>query len=193
MKIWNKIRNQVAGKPQELFFAILFGWLAIMLVVVCLVILNVVDLKKDTAKPKIPDAAPVSADFKAITSRDSQGVARIDVLSNGLLEKNASGLTGTVQFVEFVDPKQQVFIGLALKGGQEHAVYPAYIYEGTCDKPERQLYSLSPVTNGKTENYLSASMADFKKLFPLAAVVHMPGNEAHIIAACADLTTERTD
>lgn len=188
MKIWNKIRNQVAGKPQELFFLILFTWLAIMLTVVCLVVLNVIDLKKDTPKPPVPAVTLIEPEFKAITSRDSQGIARVDALSNGLQEKNASGLTGTVQFVEFVDPKQQVFIGLALSGGQEQAVYPAYIYEGTCEKPERQLYSLSPVTNGKTENYLSVSMADFKKQFPLSVVVHKTAHEAHIIAACVDLT-----
>lgn len=189
MKFWNKVQSQVAEKPQELVFAIVFTSLTIMLIVVGLVVLNKFDFnKKDTASTPKSEVVSTTPEFKAIKSRESQGATRSGTLTTDLMEKNSSGVSGVVLFVEFTEPKDQVFIGLELRGKLEESPYPAYIYKGSCDKPERQLYSLSHVVNGKTENYLTGSLPDFRKQFPLALRVQKLANQdLSNDIACADL------
>lgn len=187
MKIWSKIQNQVAEKPQELIFGIVASLLVTIVVLLGLVVMIRTDFDQEATDQGVPiNASP--PEFRYINNRDSGAASRVGTLSADMAEKGSSGISGTLLFVEFADPKNQIFIGVELKGQLEKGTaYPAFITEGSCDQPGSQLYSLSPITDGKTENYLRSSLVDFKKQLPLALVVLKSAQEPHIIIACGDL------
>lgn len=144
--------------------------------------------KKDNQQDKNPSTNKSQSyvdNFLTITPESMQGKV-VDATSANFIEKNKSGLTGTVTFKEI---NGKVFIGVILKGAVSPAPQPALIYEGSCEqeKSGRTLYSLSPVVKGRTENYLNGSLSNFKKQFPLAVKVHKSTQEINVDVACANL------
>ncbi|HVF69821.1 MAG TPA: hypothetical protein VNA13_04645 [Xanthomonadales bacterium] len=95
-----------------------------------------------------------------------------------------SKVTGRTTFKE-VDGN--VFVTVVLTNVSKDAEYPAYIHKGTCREEGDIKYSLSPVVDGKTENYISGTLEQFKKDFPLSVKIHKPAYERDGFVTCADL------
>lgn len=119
-----------------------------------------------------PVVASLQADFKPVNQTNDSG---------SIIFKEVNG---------------RVYLELDLSGDGAKGPMPTDIYHGTCKDPGMPLFSLSPVVDGKTENYISGTMADFKKKFPLAVHVHNGNKQTAagigksvVLAdvACADL------
>lgn len=64
---------------------------------------------------------------------------------------------------------------------------PAHIHAGSCPNPGGIVYTLSAVTNGKSETVIDASMDTLKGKLPLAINVHKSAAEAKTYVSCGDL------
>ena len=97
-----------------------------------------------------------------------------------------SNITGETTFKEI---NGKVYVAVALSNASDKVQYPAYIYPGTCQdleiKPPK--YSLSPVVNGETENYIDKTMAEIKTEFPLTVKILKDAKERDGFVSCADL------
>ena len=105
-------------------------------------------------------------------------------LSAELKPINNSNITGVTIFKEI---NGKVFVGVVLENPETDSEYPAYIHFGRCSDSEGPKYSLSPVVNGRTENYITKTMTDFKKELPLSVKIHKPPDESEGYISCADL------
>jgi len=97
---------------------------------------------------------------------------------------NNSNITGETTFKEV---NGLVYIAVNLTGASDNVQYPAYVYKGTCQDTNQPKYSLSPVVNGKTENYINKTMAEIKKEFPLSVKVLKDQNPSDGFVSCAQL------
>lgn len=156
---------------------LIFGSIFVVLMIASIIFLP----KKNTNnRPVQSNPSPPTAN---LTPDLKQGPIVASMEAN-LSEKNNSGSSGIVTFNEV---NGKVFIGVDLNNTTDKASHPAYVYEGSCEKPENAKYSLSPVVNGKTANYITGTLADFKKQFPLAVRVHKSAQDLKTDIVCADL------
>lgn len=131
------------------------------------------------AKPKQPVATSLPAIYTSALGPVT------DAMQVSFVAKNNSGALGNLTLKEI---RGKVYLEVTLTGNITNEPQSAFVYEGSCEKPDRQLYSLSPVVNGKTANYLTVSLADFKKEFPVAVIIHKSVQDINSDIACADLT-----
>ena len=76
--------------------------------------------------------------------------------------QNNSGESGTATLTKAGDKQTKVV--LDVKGAPSGASQPVHIHKGTCDKLDpKPAYPLSPLTNGKSETTVNASLDDLEK------------------------------
>lgn len=175
MKIRDRVSYLFVEKPRY----VVILWLGLIAFLGVLLVIFVIPSKKPISKQ--PAASNVSDIHKSPLGPVT------DAMQVSFVEKNKSGESGNLTLQEI---NGKVYLEVALTGNITKEPQPAFVYEGSCDKPDRQLYSLSPVVNGKTANYLTGSLADFKKQFPLALRVHKANQDTKDTkndVACVDL------
>lgn len=175
MRILQRTLVRLIEKP----WYIVSAWVICIVALVVALGFFIVMMPSRTTIPKQPTAQPASDIHKS-----KLGLVT-DAMQVSLSEKNNSGETGKVTLKEIND---KVYLEVVLTGMVTKEPQPAYVYEGSCNKPGAQLYSLSPVINGKTANYLKGSLADFKKQFPVAIRVHKSTQDISNDVVCAELT-----
>lgn len=171
--------NRIYENPKYVPAGIALG-IALVILAVVLIALGYINLSKQGSKatPK----QPVATNAPAIYTSALGPVT--DAMQVTFAEVNNSAELGTFTLKEI---RGKVYLEVALTGAITSEPQPAYVYEGSCDEPGRQLYSLSPVVNGKTANYLNVTLADFKKEFPAAVVIHKSVQDINSDIACANL------
>src|SRR5438874_1237344 len=91
-----------------------------------------------------------------------------------LHSQNNSDELGTAVLTE-KDGKLMVTVNI--KGEPAGASQPAHIHVGACPNPGKIAYPLTSVVNGKSETVVSATLADIKKMLPMAINVHKSQSE----------------
>jgi hypothetical protein len=99
-------------------------------------------------------------------------------------EENSSGESGPVTLSE-IDGKVRVSVSLA--GAPLGVSQPIHIHLGSCPDVGNIKYTLTPVVNGKSETNLNVSLAQLKKLLPLAINVHKSVQQVGVYVACGNI------
>lgn len=76
---------------------------------------------------------------------------------------------------------------LTVSGMAATVAMPAHIHFGNCPTPGAVKYPLSTVVNGRSETVLDVSVADLKKMAPLAVNVHQSAAQMGVYVACGNL------
>lgn len=106
-----------------------------------------------------------------------------NVLDIKLSVQNESGETGVASLVE---KDGKVLVVLNLLGTPIDVPQPAHIHAGSCPTPGKVEYPLTNVLNGRSETTIDTTMAELKKMVPLAVNVHKSTTEAGVYVACGD-------
>lgn len=104
------------------------------------------------------------------------------VLDSDVASKSTQKGTATLTEVN-----GKVRVTLALTGGDYSSPQPAHIHAGSCPKPDKVVYPLQDVVDGKSDTTLDVSMADLKKQEPLAINVHKSKTDINVYAACGNI------
>ena len=118
-------------------------------------------------QPSTPSALPLEADAINIT----------------LTPQNDSGETGVASLVE---KDGKVLVVLNVMGTPIDIEQPAHIHTGFCPNPGEVEFPLTSVLNGRSETTIDTTMANLKKMLPLAINVHKSEEEAKVYVACGD-------
>lgn len=150
-----------------------------VVVVVLVIVVFVMKMGKE-AKPQYSQTTPPEATSQNPAPEAMETGAK-------LAAQNASGETGSVVLKE-ADGKTTVTLNV--DGAPQGVEQPAHIHTGSCATLGAVKYPLANVTNGKSQTTLDTTLADLKKLGPLAVNVHKSAKEVSVYVACADLNLE---
>ncbi len=185
MNLWDKLLGRISEKPQET----VVGIVGLCVVASVFFVGGAILIRRFTDQKPVKITTPISkavavSPYKDLIAAETGGKPPAASLETNLSSKSSSGFEGTAHFDEF---NGKLMVSLELKGTKDGDTYPAFVYQGSCDDVGTQLYSLSPVENGRTDNYLIGTLADFKKQFPLSIrIFHLPQQGVEM-AACSDL------
>lgn len=172
----------MAEKPQEQIVVI-----AVLSIVSMILVVGTIILAKPGTKKYVQTSTDQSVQVSqkdSFNDSELRGTPDSNKLTTDIIGKNDSVSKGRVIFEEV---SGKVLVSLELKDMPEKPAYPAFIYEGECSGKGRMLYSLLPVTGGKTENYMNGTISDFKKQFPLSLRVYGSSDNLSEFIACSDL------
>ena len=100
-----------------------------------------------------------------------------------LSAQSDSGETGVASLVE---KDGKVLVVLNVMGTPIDVEQPAHIHLGACPTPGKVEFPLANVLNGRSETTIDTTMADLKKMLPLAINIHKSEEEAKVYVACGD-------
>ena len=108
-----------------------------------------------------------------------------DSASTKLQPQNNSGESGTATLTKAGDAQTKVV--LEVQGTPAGTPQPVHIHKGTCAKLDpKPAYPLSPVTNGKSETTVNASLESLQK-GSYAINGHKSAQEASTYVFCGDI------
>jgi len=97
-----------------------------------------------------------------------------------------SAETGTATLTKEGADTTKVVVNLTGATGQQ----PAHIHKGTCSNLDpKPTYPLSPVTNGKSETVVKASLAELEK-GGYAIILHKSAQDAKTYVSCGEIAAK---
>ncbi len=117
----------------------------------------------------------------------SVGVAAAaDSVKVTLSPQNNSGESGNATLTKQGDTQTKVVLNLSGASGQQ----PAHIHKGTCSNLDpKPTYPLSPVSGGKSESVVNASLDDLTK-GGYAINVHKSAQDVKTYVACGEIAAK---
>lgn len=130
--------------------------------------------------PKVPVATKTST---AVNVADNGEVEK--VWSVEINQQNGSGQQGKAYI--FDDQDNKTHISILVSKESPGAIEPAHIHVGKCPSPGAVKFPLTNVVDGKSETVLDVSLAEFKKMGPMAINVHKSAAQIGTYVACGDV------
>ncbi|MEO8581356.1 MAG: hypothetical protein ABI425_02115 [Patescibacteria group bacterium] len=99
-------------------------------------------------------------------------------------EQNKSGQKGLATLEE---RDGKVVVTIMQTGTASTVAQPAHIHMGSCPTPGAVKFPLTDVVNGKSVTTVDTTIADLKKMMPIAINVHKSAAESKMYTSCGDI------